>query len=154
MAAESRIGWIALLVRSGVGVLSPRFLCSVRARDPVFPAIGIQRVFAVVGLQNSRPQISDFNFIPIRSTGAVYASGSIVHRYRICMMQTKWIPNVAYEWKTDSSNAHVGSIECDELRPTLFSAIKTIAGKWIDFSADCFLFITQKAEESFLAFFL
>jgi len=75
MAVDSRIGWIALLVR-------PRCWSSLRDSsvqlDPVFPAIGIRRVFAAVGLQNSRPQISDFNFIPIRSVGAVYAAGSIV----------------------------------------------------------------------------
>lgn len=39
---------------------SPRFLCPVW----YFPAIGIRRVFAVAGLQNPRPRISDFNFIP------------------------------------------------------------------------------------------
>ncbi|KYN09865.1 hypothetical protein ALC57_17988 [Trachymyrmex cornetzi] len=69
MAADSRIGRIALAdAARGGGVLS-----TIPLSSSVFPAIGIRRVFAVAGLQTSRPQISDFNFIPtIRSRRGLY----------------------------------------------------------------------------------
>jgi hypothetical protein len=46
----------------------PFLLCPAR----YFPAIGIRRVFTVASLQSSRPQISDFNFIPMIRRHGLY----------------------------------------------------------------------------------